>query len=1312
MGAEFYRKYGDGSTGNVRVPIVKRAVVDYAVGADWTPAAGDVKVSIDGGAAANIGTLPTAVAMGNTAYWDFVFSGLELQGKKITVTVADAATKVIEDQGFDIITWGHPSAGEPWDRCPQQSPYPAEITASSFNSDATSHTVSMPASVEQGDLLVCFFSNDGSATVTTPSGWTQLHTTVDGGNAVRLSTYAKKADGTEGGTTVDFVTSATERAAAQVHRFKRGTWYGDSSNSFAQSIKIGTAATGTSTTPDPPTVSPPWGKLNALVIAVEANDDGTVTDSAYPSNYYDRTNTVSDANAAGVSLTTAIRSQMTTSENPGTFTITSQEWVAQTVAIRPAQPAAIVDAARLGPWTDHGGAAAVLTIERLIAISTTAGEPGIKATGNTTAAGILATGGASGPGGRFVAGATSGAGLTLVASGNSAGFSITGSGTGAGIQSSGGGSGGDGILTSTISTTGTVTFNSFVPNFAANSITSSVLAADSIGSSQLATTGVNEIRDAITGGSYALSTDANGRIRIVDGTGAGEIDTNAGAIALVNLVTDITTKTGFRLSATGVDDIWDEDIVAAHGTADTAGLIVSQLTKRSVTFSTAAVQGSILRQLADDGTATFDRTTDSLQAIRDGASAPSAASIADAVWEEQIADHSGTSGSTAEALNAAGSAGDPWVTALPGAYGAGSAGFILGTNLNATISSRSTLTQAQVTGGSYALDTDANGRIRIVDGTGTGELDTNAGKVLLASTQTFNNTGTWTGNITGNLSGSVGSVTGAVGSVTGNVGGNVTGSVGSIAAGGLTAASTDATYLAELEHQISRIIYGVPAGSSVWFVDGASGNDSNDGRQATPFATVTKAISVHGANDAIALSGSITNNSAAGQLLAGARICSAFGRPMAVVTSSFSTSGGKWLKPADRCVIENFKLVCTETANIVFPIGLGTGVDSAASDVVIRKMHIVGKSDAVYNDVANCFNWLVSDCRLEAAEDTVAFHGTAMTSIVEDCDIFVTGPASRTGTQDTRGFYATLGTHVVRRNRFRCTGAEGGDVGVVSGGATIYMYDNTSHVGLWDVWVQSGTVYDYGANRGSGTAGALIVTGTLTDRKGHAHPDWRDVLAPTTTQALTGTTIAATQQVASVTGDLLGKVLGGGAGTITGTGVRAVDSSGNAIAPASATTNIQGRLPAALVSGRMDASVGAMQADTLTAAAAAADFGAEIQALITGGSYPFSTDANGRVRIVDGTGTGELDTNAGAVTLTAAERNSIADALLDRADAIESGITTRLALRYMSAGLVGLLSGSQTATEVYKGIGQSAGGTTRLTVNADSSGNRSAITLA
>jgi hypothetical protein len=95
--------------------MIKRGVVDFAVSADWTPAAGDVKVSKDGGAAANIGTLPTAVAMGNGAYWKFVFSDAELSCKRLIVTVADSATKAVEDQAFIVETYGNASAMYPVD---------------------------------------------------------------------------------------------------------------------------------------------------------------------------------------------------------------------------------------------------------------------------------------------------------------------------------------------------------------------------------------------------------------------------------------------------------------------------------------------------------------------------------------------------------------------------------------------------------------------------------------------------------------------------------------------------------------------------------------------------------------------------------------------------------------------------------------------------------------------------------------------------------------------------------------------------------------------------------------------------------------------------------------------------------------------------------------------------------------------------------------------------------------------------------------------------------------------------------------------
>lgn len=75
------------------------------------------------------------------------------------------------------------------------------------------------------------------------------------------------------------------------------------------------------------------------------------------------------------------------------------------------------------------------------------------------------------------------------------------------------------------------------------------------------------------------------------------------------------------------------------------------------------------------------------------------------IWDIVIASHL-TAGTTGAALNAAGSLGDPWATAVPGAYGAGTAGSIVGTNLNATVSSRSTYA-----GGAVASVTGAVGSV-------------------------------------------------------------------------------------------------------------------------------------------------------------------------------------------------------------------------------------------------------------------------------------------------------------------------------------------------------------------------------------------------------------------------------------------------------------------------------------------------------------------------------------------------------------------------------------------------------------------------
>lgn len=147
---------------------------------------------------------------------------------------------------------------------------------------------------------------------------------------------------------------------------------------------------------------------------------------------------------------------------------------------------------------------------------------------------------------------------------------------------------------------------------------------------------------------------------------AGTITTTTNLTNLPTMPTDWITSAG--LSAGAVTEI-QSGLATAANLATVAGYLDTEI---------AAI-------LADTNEL---QTNQGNWLTATGFSTHSAADAADAVWEELIADHSGTAGSTAEALAAAGSAGDPWSTALPGAYSAGTAGYIIGTNLNATVSSR------------------------------------------------------------------------------------------------------------------------------------------------------------------------------------------------------------------------------------------------------------------------------------------------------------------------------------------------------------------------------------------------------------------------------------------------------------------------------------------------------------------------------------------------------------------------------------------------------------------------------------------------
>ena len=82
---------------------------------------------------------------------------------------------------------------------------------------------------------------------------------------------------------------------------------------------------------------------------------------------------------------------------------------------------------------------------------------------------------------------------------------------------------------------------------------------------------------------------------------------------------------------------------------------------------------------------------------------PSAATVADAVWDEALAGHTGV-GTAGAQLAAAGAAGDPWSTELPGDYAAGTAGNILGAQLLAALAAAEvTVTSPVATDGSLTI---------------------------------------------------------------------------------------------------------------------------------------------------------------------------------------------------------------------------------------------------------------------------------------------------------------------------------------------------------------------------------------------------------------------------------------------------------------------------------------------------------------------------------------------------------------------------------------------------------------------------------
>ncbi|MBP7832703.1 MAG: fibronectin type III domain-containing protein [Candidatus Levybacteria bacterium] len=209
------------------------------------------------------------------------------------------------------------------------APTVSSITESTFSSAALSHAVSMPATVSTGDLLLVIFTNNGDATVTTPTGWVRLWSNANG-TALRGTAYVRVSRGTEGGTTVDFVTSASEQAAAQVYRVT--DWSGTLSGVVAG--ESGQVTTGS--TADLPTLTPYFGQADTLWLGVMHTSTAQTVSSA-PTNYTNLTQTSSSSSTSGAQAISSRRILDTATEDPGVYTMsgTGASKVYNTVAIAP-----------------------------------------------------------------------------------------------------------------------------------------------------------------------------------------------------------------------------------------------------------------------------------------------------------------------------------------------------------------------------------------------------------------------------------------------------------------------------------------------------------------------------------------------------------------------------------------------------------------------------------------------------------------------------------------------------------------------------------------------------------------------------------------------------------------------------------------------------------------------------------------------------------------------------------------------------------------------------------------------------------------
>ena len=194
-------------------------------------------------------------------------------------------------------------------------------TNTSFTDNSVSQVVSLPASLVSGNLLFIMLSITDGATITTPTNWTELFKTVSAGT-FSYACYYKTSDGGEGASVTVTIGSGTSDGAHCSYQI--------SGHQGTPEAAVNNASV------DCPNLAPSWGSAKTMWLSgcyVGTSADSDVT--AAPTNH---TNLLAAKVTGGRGVIgSARRESEAASEDPGTFTVASQEYPrSATIAIRPA----------------------------------------------------------------------------------------------------------------------------------------------------------------------------------------------------------------------------------------------------------------------------------------------------------------------------------------------------------------------------------------------------------------------------------------------------------------------------------------------------------------------------------------------------------------------------------------------------------------------------------------------------------------------------------------------------------------------------------------------------------------------------------------------------------------------------------------------------------------------------------------------------------------------------------------------------------------------------------------------------------------